>query len=144
MSGRDASRDTNSSYRVFHRGTSGQLTKHSSFGFADGISQPAVQGLPTDPHPGHGIPVRQGIILCGRDGDGPTGPDDKTVTPRAPWTLDGSLLSFRLLLQRVPEFNAFLKHKATADVSSELLGARLVGRWKSGTCVRAVFLDNDQ
>jgi deferrochelatase/peroxidase EfeB len=121
-----------SSYGVFCRGTSWQLTKYCSFGFADGISQPAVQGLPTDPNPGHGTPVRQGIILLGRDGDKPNDPNDPTITSRPPWTLDGSFLCFRLLLQRVPEFNAFLKHKATPDVDSELLGARLVGRWKSG------------
>jgi hypothetical protein len=94
-----------------------------------------VQGLPTDPNPGHGTPVRPGIILLGRDGDPPKDPKDPKnppFTPRPPWTLDGSFLCFRLLLQRVPEFNAFLKHKATPDVDSELLGARLVGRWKSG------------
>jgi hypothetical protein len=92
-----------------------------------------VQGLPTDPSPGHGTPVRQGIILLGRDGDNPKDPNDPTFTTRPPWTLDGSFLCFRLLSQRVPEFNAFLKHKATPDVHSDLLGARLVGRWKSGT-----------
>jgi hypothetical protein len=111
------------------------LTIYCSFGFADGISQPAVQGLPTDPNPGHGTPIRPGIILLGRDGDGAKEPNDHTLATRPPWALDGSFLSFRLLSQRVPEFNAFLKHKATPDVGSDLLGARLVGRWKSGTFI---------
>jgi hypothetical protein len=109
------------------------LTMYCSFGFDDGISQPAVQGLPTDPNPGHGTPIRPGIILLGRDGDGAKGPKDHTQATRPPWALDGSFLSFRLLSQRVPEFNAFLEDNATSDVGSDLLGARLVGRWKSGT-----------
>ncbi|KAK7688865.1 hypothetical protein QCA50_007554 [Cerrena zonata] len=43
---------------------------------------------------------------------------------------------FRYLFQLVPEFNTFLKKNPIQgpppDVGSELLGARLVGRWKSG------------
>jgi hypothetical protein len=47
-------------------------------------------------------------------------------------------LVFRHLFQLVPEFNSFLKHNPIVlpglppDQGSELLGARLVGRWKSG------------
>jgi len=52
--------------------------------------------------------------------------------------VDGSFLAFRFLFQLVPEFNKFLKDNAlkvpglTPEQGSELLGARLVGRWKSG------------
>ena len=79
----------------------------------------------------------QGIILLGREGDAPTlGTPPKPVT-RPPWALDGSFLSFRYLFQLVPEFNSFLKQNPIPEVlprelGSELLGARLVGRWKSG------------
>lgn len=102
------------------------LTSHCSFGFLDGISHPAVQGVDTSPNPGQET-VRQGIILLGRDPN----------TGRPPWALDGSLLSFRYLFQLVPEFDAFLKQNPITSVpdptlGSELLGARLVGRWKSG------------
>jgi hypothetical protein len=80
--------------------------------------------------------VRQGIILLGREGDVPS---VKTVTTRPPWALDGSFLSFRYLFQLVPEFDAFLEANPipitglSKEQGSELLGARLVGRWKSGT-----------
>lgn len=99
---------------------------HEHFGFLDGISQPAVQGVDTKPNPGQEV-VQQGVILCGRATD--------TIT-RPSWTLDGSFGSFRFLNQLVPEFDAFLKANPIPGPppaeGSELFGARLVGRWKSG------------
>ena len=112
-----------------------RLTFGGSFGFLDGISQPAVQGIDTHPNPGQET-VRQGIILLGRDGDKP---NVVNVDKRPPWAVDGSFLAFRYLFQLVPEFNNFLTENPIAitglprEQGSELLGARLVGRWKSGT-----------
>jgi deferrochelatase/peroxidase EfeB len=122
----------NSPYHVLCRRAYHPLTTYCSFGFLDSISQPAVQGVDTNLHPGQEPAVRQGIILLGREGD---------ATPRPPWALDGSFLAFRYLSQNVPEFDTFLKENAIPipddpslpkDLGSELLGARLVGRWKSG------------
>ena len=102
------------------------LTKYNSFGFLDGISQPAVQGFDTTPNSGQET-VPLGTILLGREGD--------TVT-RPSWALDGSFISFRYLFQLDPEFNEFIKANAISGLpveqGSELLGARLLGRWKSG------------
>lgn len=74
--------------------------------------------------------MRQGVILLGREGD-----DVK----RPSWALDGSLLAFRYLKQLVPEFDVFLQENALPilpapgnPTGADLLGARLVGRWKSG------------
>lgn len=95
----------------------------------DGISNPSVIGFdPVVPGP---APVDAKFILTGYNG---TQPD---------WTADGSFLVFRYLHQRVPEFNTFLKTfslkkdaETGCDLSvqqgSELLAARLLGRWKSG------------
>lgn len=122
----------NSPYHVLFRRAYHPLTTYCSFGFLDSISQPAVQGVDTNLHPGQEPAVRQGIILLGREGD---------ATQRPPWALDGSFLAFRYLSQNVPEFDTFLKKNAIPipddpnlpkDLGSELLGARLVGRWKSG------------
>ncbi|KAI0353796.1 Dyp-type peroxidase [Trametes cingulata] len=113
---------------------------HEHFGFLDGISQPAVQGIDTNPNPGQET-VRQGIMLCGREGD--------SVTTRPSWALDGSFLALRYLFQLVPEFNTFLKSNAITSTGlspaegSELLGARLVGRWKSGAPVDLAPLKDD-
>lgn len=54
--------------------------------------------------------------------------------------LDGSFLVFRKLKQKVPEFSKYLKDHAlqnaagslTVQQGADLLGARMVGRWKSG------------
>ena len=110
-----------------------------SFGFLDGISQPTLDGLTEfEPFPnGEKVPtIAQGVTLVGRPGD--------KVTNRPSWALDGSFLSFRYLFQLVPEFNSFLQANPIpgmpAAEGSELLGARLVGRWKSGTFSLPMFL----
>ena len=106
-----------------------------SFGFLDGISQPAVKDFDTNPNPGQET-VRQGVILCGRENDVDAASGNPVTRP--PWALDGSFIALRYLFQLVPEFNTFLKNnpiKSTGlppDQGSDLLGARLVGRWKSG------------
>lgn len=105
----------------------------NSFGFLDGISNPLVKGFDdanTNPGPVH---VDPGVIVTGHTGD---------VKQREEWAKDGSFLAFRYLFQNVPEFNTFLKEHPiaqdgngtvlTPEEGSELLGARMVGRWKSG------------
>ncbi|EJF56508.1 Dyp-type peroxidase [Dichomitus squalens LYAD-421 SS1] len=108
---------------------------HEHFGFLDGISQPAVKEFDTKPNPGQET-VRQGVILCGRENDVDAN-NNNTPFVRPPWALDGSFLALRYLFQLVPEFNTFLTQSAdpTTGLSSDLLGARLVGRWKSGAPV---------
>ena len=70
-------------------------------------------------------------MLVGQEGDLD---DNNNVIQRPRWTKDGSFLVFRQLKQRVPEFDKFLEDSAAiSGVEKELLGARLVGRWKSGT-----------
>ena len=105
-----------------------------SFGFLDGISEPAVKGF-TEPGPGNPAAVDPGIIVTGYEGD-------PVLGKRESWSFDGSFLVFRWLFQLVPEFNKFLKNNAlskdgegrdlTTEEGSDLLGARMVGRWKSG------------
>ena len=74
-------------------------------------------------------------MLLGRDGD-------ETTSARPAWALDGSFMAFRYLPQLVPEFDLFLKKNPlpipglSQEQGSELLGARFVGRWKSGWCHR--------
>ncbi|KAJ4470803.1 fungal peroxidase [Lentinula aciculospora] len=104
---------------------------HEHFGFMDGISNPAITGFST-PLPGQQV-LDLGLFLLGESGD--------PVVSRPAWTKDGSFMAFRQLQQRVPEFNKFLVDNAlsnpnlTADQNAELLGARMMGRWKSGAPV---------
>lgn len=105
--------------------------ERTDFGYMDGISQPGVQGF-TNPVPGQTV-VPAGMILLGEDGD---------ATSRPTWAIDGSFLAFRQLKQLVPEYDKFLTDNPinapglTPAQGSALLGARLVGRWKS---VRACY-----
>ncbi|CZT53304.1 related to Peroxidase 2 [Rhynchosporium secalis] len=106
----------------------GDIAGHEHFGFADGIAQPAVDSVPTVVHRGADT-VHQGIILVGRSGD-------SIKEQRPSWALDGSFLAFRKLKQKVPEFQKFLDLEAqNTGLSAELLGAKLVGRYKSGAPV---------
>jgi Dyp-type peroxidase family len=114
---------------------------HEAFGFKDGVSQPFVAGTedwvpPYQPGPNK---VRPGVILLGRDGDlpediaGDAPPDAPGSVNRPSWAKDGSFMAFRFLQQKVPEFHAFIQKEAsTVGIDPELMGARMVGRWKSG------------
>jgi hypothetical protein len=80
-------------------------------------------------------------MLLGRPGDNDQTKNPPTPVSRPAWARDGSFLCFRMLGQRVPEFDDFLTANAIRindpsapkDLGKELLGARMVGRWKSGT-----------
>ncbi|KAF7334243.1 DyP-type peroxidase [Mycena sanguinolenta] len=109
-----------------------------NFGYLDGISNPAVQGFQS-PLPGQAV-VPTGQILLGENGD---------TAIRPAWAKDGSFLVFRQLKQLVPEFNKFLEQNPirapglTLQEGSDLLGARMFGRWKSGAPVfLAPLFDN--
>ncbi|TVY68670.1 Dye-decolorizing peroxidase msp1 [Lachnellula suecica] len=141
----------------------GDETGHEHFGFLDGVSQPAIQGISTPANRGQET-VDQGVILLGREGDNgivpPGGRHDADfkflIEPegvtRPTWALDGSFFVFRHLQQLVPEFNDFLEKNAL-DVpipillgnpsGADLLGARLVGRWKSGAPIDLTPLKDD-
>ncbi|KAJ7885114.1 fungal peroxidase [Mycena olivaceomarginata] len=113
---------------------------HEHFGYLDGISNPAVEGFQS-PLPGQAV-VPTGEILVGENGDA-------GIDNRPSWAKDGSFLVFRQLQQLVPEFNKFLTDNPirapalTPKQGSELLGARMIGRWKSGAPVfLAPLVDN--
>ncbi|KAJ7098345.1 fungal peroxidase [Mycena epipterygia] len=117
----------------------GSEAGHEHFGFLDGISNPAVDGFTASPMPGQSV-VASGSILVGETGDSVT---------RPAWAKDGSFLVFRQLKQLVPEFNKFLTDNPiiedglTVQQGSDLLGARMVGRWKSGAPVDLAPLLDD-
>jgi hypothetical protein len=111
----------------------------------DGISNPAVTGFDTVIQPGPS-PVQPGVIVTGKIGD-------PGLSIRKDWSTEGSFAVFRLLYQQVPEFNDFLTNNPlpkdgngkvlTPEEGSDLLGARMVGRWKSGAPIDvSPFQDN--
>ncbi|KAG8895015.1 hypothetical protein FRC00_008139, partial [Tulasnella sp. 408] len=110
---------------------------HEHFGYLDGVSQPALNGL-VDPNPGQ-LPCEPGVVILGLNGDvTPPFFGPEKVNNRPPWAVGGSIMAFRKLKQRVPEFNKFLDENPIRGPNLshpegvELRGAKLVGRWKSG------------
>ncbi len=100
------------------------------FGFKDGISHPAIEGsgIPgTNPHE---VPLKAGEFVLGY-------PDEMSETPRIPQpaTLgrNGSYIVFRKLHQRVAAFRQYLKANAADAREEELIAAKMMGRWRSGT-----------
>jgi len=133
----------------------GPLTGHEHFGFRDGISQPGIRGLlpdgtpltpsqnPLDPNqgkPGQDL-LWPGEFVFGYPGqdakkDVAKPGDDPLENPRrkAPeFARNGSFLVFRRLRQDVGNFHRFLSQVAARfQVTSEFVGAKMVGRWTSG------------
>ncbi|KAJ7192911.1 fungal peroxidase [Mycena pura] len=127
-------------YTLLGAARPGMEAGHEHFGFLDGISNPAVDGFTASPMPGQSV-VAAGTVLLGESGD-------KVARPA--WAKDGSFLVFRQLAQLVPEFAKFLIDNPvvepgvlTAQQGSDLLGARMVGRWKSGAPVDLAPLFDD-
>ena len=135
---------------------------HEHFGFKDGISQPGVRGRlskttndfltprlidPKVPEAARYAKPGQPLIWPGQFVLGyKTQRDDDPIQPQKPlklspvWTKNGSFLVFRRLRQDVPAFWKFMQQTAAklaqkpgfANMTAELLSAKLVGRWKSG------------
>ena len=122
----------------------------TSFGFNDGISHPQIVGIngpkdrlgftlddvkqPSDASNS----VDPGVIIVGRNGDREQAENTLSgisVQPKPQWMKDGSFLVFRKLEQHVGEWRNFVeKNFLEADCSSGVhLGAKLMGRWPSGT-----------
>ncbi|KAF8872878.1 hypothetical protein BD779DRAFT_1571573 [Infundibulicybe gibba] len=112
-----------------------QLNEH--FGYRDGISQTQIKDVTysdTEPMKFPGSPTADmGVIVMGYEGD-------EDVSNRPAWTKDGSFMVFRKLKTFVPEFRRFLIDEGRKvfpnlppEQASNLYGARLFGRWKSGT-----------
>jgi Dyp-type peroxidase family len=118
---------------------------HEHFGFLDGISNPVVIGFDTVINPGPS-PVDPGVIVTGQTGD-------PGLSIRQDWSTDGSFAVFRYLFQEVPEFDDFLTKNPiakdgngkvlTPEEGSDLLGARMVGRWKSGAPIDITPFQDD-
>ena len=118
------------------------------FGFIDGIAKIGIRGLRQDEHarqihePGDfllGYPNSAGFnawLLIDPHGR------------RTPWLLttadirpdfyrNGSFAAFRVMEQRVAEFEAFVKRNAVRNaVTCEFIKAKLLGRWENGHVVQ--------
>jgi Dyp-type peroxidase family len=128
-------------------------TGHEHFGFRDGISQPGVNGFDppeqNDPNSDPSAPlghvaghpqaeiIQAGEFILGE----PVEPDFQEQQFPPPelqhldWMKNGSFQVVRRLNQDVPGFWNEITSALPADgsVSEDLVGAKVIGRWKSGT-----------
>ncbi len=104
-------------------------TGRTSFGFKDGIGQPAVEGSGISPSNPKERPLKAGEIILGY-------PDETGELPPMPTPevlgRNGTYVVFRKLHTRVAAYRQYLRAKAASREEEALLGAKMVGRWQSG------------
>jgi deferrochelatase/peroxidase EfeB len=104
-------------------------TGRTSFGFKDGIGQPAVEGSGILPSNLKERPIKAGEIILGY-------PDETGELPPIPTPevlgRNGTYVVFRKLHTRVAAYRQYLRAKAASREEEALLGAKMVGRWQSG------------
>ena len=104
-------------------------TGRTSFGFKDGIGQPAVEGSGRPPTNPRERPIKAGEIILGY-------PDETGEPPPMPTPdvlgRNGTYVVFRKLHTKVAAYRSYLREKAATRAEQDLLGAKMVGRWQSG------------
>ncbi len=114
---------------IWHQDCYQLPTGRTSFGFRDGIGQPAVEGSGIPGSNPDERPIKAGEFILGYpDETGSVGP---TPTPEV-LGRNGTYLVFRKLHTRVAAYRQYLHAKAASREEEVLLGAKMVGRWQSG------------
>jgi Dyp-type peroxidase family len=105
-------------------------TGRTSFGFKDGIGQPAVEGSGLPPTNPQERPLKAGEIVLGY-------PDETGEVPPMPTPdvlgRNGTYVVLRKLHTKVAAYRQYLRAKAPSREAEALLGAKMVGRWQSGS-----------
>jgi deferrochelatase/peroxidase EfeB len=104
-------------------------TGRTSFGFKDGIGQPAVEGAGTTPSDTGEPPIKAGEFILGYPDE--TGAPAPMPTPDV-LGRNGTYVVFRKLHTRVAAYRRYLRERAAGRREEALLGAKMVGRWQSG------------
>ena len=114
-------------------------TGRTSFGFKDGIGQPAVEGSGRPPTNPRQRPLKAGEIILGY-------PDETGELPPMPSPdvlgRNGTYVVFRKLHTKVAAYRSYLRARAATRAEEDFLGAKMVGRWQSGAPL-AVSPDQD-
>ena len=104
-------------------------TGRTSFGFKDGIGQPAVEGSGRPSTSPRERPLKAGEIILGY-------PDETGELPPMPTPdvlgRNGTYVVFRKLHTKVAAYRRYLRERAATREEEQRLGAKMVGRWQSG------------
>jgi Dyp-type peroxidase family len=115
-------------------------TETEHFGFKDGISHPAVEGSGVPGSNSREPPLKAGEFFMGYL-------DETNEFPPMPQPeilgRNGSYVVFRKLHQRVAAFRQYLRANASNSEEEEFLGAKMMGRWKSGAPLALCPLKDD-
>jgi Dyp-type peroxidase family len=126
---REALRDVPAVALIWEQDTYMLPTERTSFGFKDGVSNPAIEGsgiFGTNPHE---EPFKAGEFILGypnESGELPPMPTPEVLGR------NGSYVVFRKLQTRVAEYRQYIRARAKSRDEEELLAAKFVGRWPSG------------
>lgn len=101
----------------------------TTLGYRDGISYPAIAGLPTSPITTPEAPIATGEFLLGHPSE--TGEPLAAPTPTE-LSHNGTYLGFRKVHTDVAAFRRFLASHAADAPAQERLAAKMLGRWPSG------------
>src|SRR4051794_1023288 len=104
-------------------------TGRTSFGFKDGIGQPAIEGSGRPASNPEERPLKAGEILMGYEDE--TGRLPPMPTPEV-LGRNGTYVVFRKLHTKVAAYRQYLRAKAADRADEALIGAKMVGRWQSG------------
>ena len=107
-----------------------QKDEKEPFGFKDGISHPAIEGSGVPGTNPNEIPLKAGEFVLGYADE----MSDAPIIPQ-PEILgrNGGYVVFRKLHQRVAAFRQYLRATAADAADEELIAAKMMGRWRSGT-----------
>ena len=115
-------------------------TGRTSFGFKDGIGQPAVEGSGRPSSNPREQPLKAGEIILGyadESGELPPMPTPEVLGR------NGTYVVFRKLHTRVVAYRQYLAARAASRADEARLGAKMVGRWQSGAPLALAPADDD-
>ena len=115
-------------------------TETEHFGFKDGISHPAVEGSGVPGSNPKEPPLKAGEFFLGYLDE-----TNEFAPMPQPEILgrNGGYVVFRKLHQRVAAFRQYLKANSSSLEEEDLLGAKMMGRWKSGAPLALCPLHDD-
>jgi Dyp-type peroxidase family len=132
--------------RLVHAQPAGLLgEQREHFGFTDGFSQPAIEGVAREDVRGQGIPYKRPPLpfvptrwRAIKPGEFVLGYEDEdralAPAPPAPFDRNATFVVWRKLHQDVAGFRAQLAEQARRlDLDDEYVAAKLVGRWRDGS-----------
>jgi Dyp-type peroxidase family len=126
---RQAIRDVPSVTPIWQLNTYVLPNERTSFGFKDGISNPAIEGSGVPGTNPHEAPFKAGEFVLGYPSE--TGEPHPVPQPEV-LGRNGSYVVFRKLQTRVAAFRQYVRAQAKSREDEALLAAKFVGRWPSG------------